>query len=94
MPDVEAFPSDANFILFRVPNAAVVWRDLLHEHSVLIRDFSRTPGLEGCLRVTVGSEEENARFLGGLAEVLERQRAVLRGGADAEGGADERAPRP
>jgi histidinol-phosphate aminotransferase len=87
MPDVEAFPSDANFILFRLPNAAAVWRDLFHEHSVLIRDFSRTPGLEGCLRVTVGSEEENARFLAGLSEVLERQRVALRGGADVEGGA-------
>ncbi len=78
VPDVEVFPSDANFILFRVPNAAAVWRDLLHEHSVLIRDFSRTPGLEGCLRVTVGSEEENDRFLAGLEDVLDRQRAALR----------------
>ncbi len=79
--NVEAYPSDANFILFRVPNAAAVWRDLLHEHSVLVRDFSRTPGLEGCLRVTVGSEEENARFLAGLQEVIVRQRAALRGDA-------------
>ena len=84
--DIEAFPSDANFILFRAPNAAAVWRDLFHEHSVLIRDLSRTPGLEGCLRVTVGSDEENSRFLAGLAEVLERQRVALRGGSDVEGG--------
>ena len=33
---------------------SALWRDLLHSHSVLVRDFSRTPGLEDCLRVTVG----------------------------------------
>ena len=77
---VAPFPSEANFILLRVDNAASVWRDLLHEHEVLIRDFSRSPGLEGCLRVTVGTEEENDRFVSGLAEVLERHRSASAAG--------------
>jgi len=67
---VEVFPSEANFVLFRVEHASAVWRDLLHAHSVLIRDFSRTPGLEDCLRVTIGTEDENSRFVDGLADVL------------------------
>ena len=75
LPEVTVFPSEANFVLFRVPHASTVWRDLLHEHSVLIRDFSRTQGLEDCLRVSVGTEEEIGRFLAGMDEILSRRHA-------------------
>ncbi len=75
MEGVEVFPSEANFVLFRVEHASALWRDLLHGHSVLVRQFSRTPGLEDCLRVTVGSEEENERFLAAMRDVLSRRRA-------------------
>ena len=67
---VEVFPSEANFLLFRVEHAAALWRDLLQNHSVLVRDFSRTPGLEGCLRVTIGSDEENRRFMEAMTDFL------------------------
>lgn len=67
---VEVFPSEANFVLFRVEHAVALWRDLLHNHSVLIRDFSRAPGLTDCLRVTVGTEKENKRFLEAMADCL------------------------
>lgn len=73
---VEVFPSEANFVLFRVAHASAMWRDLLHRHSVLVRDLTRTPGLEDCLRVTVGSEEEIRRFLDGVAEVLSARRTA------------------
>jgi len=76
MPEVEVFPSEANFVLFRVAHASAVWRDLLHEFSVLVRDFSRTPGLEDCLRVTVGTEEEIQRFLAAMDEILASKRAA------------------
>ncbi|MFC0082133.1 histidinol-phosphate transaminase [Aciditerrimonas ferrireducens] len=68
---VTAWPSDANFVLFRPETrpAREVWEGLL-AHSVLVRDTSSWPGLEGCLRVTVGTPEENDRFLAALAEVL------------------------
>jgi histidinol-phosphate aminotransferase len=68
---VESWPSDANFILFR-PNeksADEVWRALL-EHSVLIRNCADWDGLTGCLRVTIGTPEENDRFLTALKESL------------------------
>jgi histidinol-phosphate aminotransferase len=70
IPGVDVFPSEANFVLFRVAHAGAVWRDLLHGHSVLIRDFSRAPGLEDCLRVTIGTEEENSGFLDAIEDVL------------------------
>ena len=68
---VESWPSDANFVLFRPlrHKAVDVWSGLV-ERSVLIRDCSEWPGLEGCLRVTVGTPEENGRFLIALEEVL------------------------
>ncbi|MGH9182947.1 MAG: histidinol-phosphate transaminase [Acidimicrobiales bacterium] len=68
---VEQWPSAANFVLFRVPgrDGGGVWRGLL-ERSVLVRDCSSWPGLDGCLRVTVGTPEEDDAFLGALAEVL------------------------
>ena len=69
--DVETWPSDANFILFRPLDraATAVWRDLV-DRSVLVRDCSSWPGLEGCLRVTVGTPDENDAFVGALADVL------------------------
>jgi histidinol-phosphate aminotransferase len=46
-----------------------VWQGLV-QRSVLVRDTSSWPGLEGCLRTTVGTPAENDRFLSALAEVL------------------------
>ena len=68
---VDAFPSDANFILFRPRDrdASEVWASLV-ERSVLVRDCSGWPGLDGCLRVTVGTPAENDCFLSALAGVL------------------------
>lgn len=64
----EAFPSQANFVLFRPPRPAdEVWRGLL-DRGVLIRDFSKL--VPGCLRVTAGTPEEVDRFLSALEEVL------------------------
>jgi len=80
---VEVFPSEANFVLFRVEHASALWRDLLHNHSVLVRDFSRTAGLEDCLRVTVGTAEENERFLKAVDEVLTSRRASAHFGEQA-----------
>ena len=66
-----AWPSHANFVLFRPERrkGSEVWQGLL-DRSVLVRDTSSWPGLAGCLRVTVGTAEENDAFLGALAEVL------------------------
>lgn len=72
---VEVFPSEANFVLFRVEHAPALWRDLLQNHSVLIRDFSRSAGLTNCLRVTVGTDKENARFLEAMADCLGHRKA-------------------
>ena len=74
---VQQWRSDANFVLFRpldAPGRArsgrQVWQGLL-DRSVLVRDCSSWPGLDGCLRVTVGTPEEDDAFLTALTEVLQ-----------------------
>ena len=72
LPGVRVWPSAANFVLARVPNAHRTWERLRDEHSILVRDFSSTPGLDDCLRLTVGTREENDALLDALA-VLTRE---------------------
>lgn len=60
------FPSQSNFLLVRcAQNGTDIWRGLL-EARILVRNFSRTPGLENCLRITVGTKEENDAVIGAL----------------------------
>ena len=73
LPGVEVFDSQANFLLVRVPAAHAIWRDMYERDSVLVRDFSATPGLEDCLRVTVGSPQDNDRFLEALRRQLDER---------------------
>jgi histidinol-phosphate aminotransferase len=73
---VTVFPSGANFLLFRVTGGGqgrdghAVWEAMVR-HGVLVRDFSRWPRVEGCLRVTVGTPAENDAFLAALDAALE-----------------------
>lgn len=69
---LDVFPSGANFILFRPRTrpGREVWQELL-DRSILIRDCSGWPRLSGCLRVTVGTVDENDEFLGAIAEIVQ-----------------------
>ncbi len=72
LPGIEPFPSEANFILFRVPagRADAIHRALL-ERGVLIKNLSGAGGALGdCLRVTVGTPDENRTFLEALQASL------------------------
>ncbi|HWR98268.1 MAG TPA: histidinol-phosphate transaminase [Candidatus Methanoperedens sp.] len=64
IPGLTVHPSDANFILFstRRPSRSVF--ESLRGRGVLVRDLGGQPGpLQGCLRVTVGTPDENTAFL-------------------------------
>lgn len=75
LPEVKAYPSDANYILFKAEGAGEIWQSL-YDRGILVRDFSAAEHLTDCLRVTIGSPEENERFMTALKEVLiERRRA-------------------
>ena len=73
LPGARVWPSAANFVLVRLPRAAEVRRRLRDEHSVLVRDFSSSPGLDGCLRVSVGTREENDVLLDALSLLLREE---------------------
>jgi len=68
---VRAYPSGANFVLFRPTDRSGhdTWRGLL-DLGVLVRDCSGWPRLADCLRVTIGTNDENDAFLRALEEVL------------------------
>ncbi len=70
LPGVDVHPSDANFVLVTVPQARELWGRLFEEHSVLVRNVSGDPLLPDCLRITVGSPEENDRLLSALGQLL------------------------
>ena len=72
IPGAELFPSEANFILFRVPagRGQGVFAGL-KSRGVLIKNLDGSaPALRDCLRVTVGTPQENAAFLAALSEAL------------------------
>ncbi|NDU92867.1 MAG: aminotransferase class I/II-fold pyridoxal phosphate-dependent enzyme, partial [Ferrovum sp.] len=68
---VTVYPSDANFLLFRVAQAPRIFDGLRHR-GILIKNLSAAhPLLADCLRVTVGTSEENQRFLDAFQDTLE-----------------------
>lgn len=70
MHALEVFPSDANFILFRVNNATRIFQKL-KEKGILIKNLDSAHALlDNCLRVTVGTFEENTQFIATLQSLL------------------------
>jgi histidinol-phosphate aminotransferase len=66
MPNVKIFPSEANFVLARVPDATKT-NEALKARKILVRSLHGWhPHLENCLRLTVGTPEENALMLDAL----------------------------
>jgi histidinol-phosphate aminotransferase len=74
VPGLAVYPTGANFFLFQLPvPPRAVFEELARE-GVLIRDVSGYPMLSQCLRVTVGTPEENDRFLAALRKSLDHLR--------------------
>ncbi len=70
LPGVKVHPSDANFLLFRCPEATKVFQALKNQ-GILIKNVSQMhPLLADCLRVTVSDPEENQLFLNAMRQVL------------------------
>lgn len=69
-PEVKGiYSSDANFLLVRFENPDEVYERLL-AGGVIVRNRSKVPGCEGCLRITVGTPAENDRLLRLLASLV------------------------
>ena len=70
MHQVKAFKSEANMILLRVPDAQKTF-DRLKARGVLVKNISKMhPLLANCVRLTIGTAEENAILLDALQSSL------------------------
>lgn len=59
------FPSDANFVLVRVADADAIY-DYLRRRGIIVRNRNRVEKCLGCLRITVGTAEENESLINAL----------------------------
>ena len=66
LPGVRAWPSAANFLFVHVAGAHRIWERLRDECSILVRDFSSDPASPECLRISVGTRDENDRLIDAL----------------------------
>ena len=79
------YPSQANFLLVQVDNAADLYNYLLGE-GIIVRDRSRMPLCDNTLRITIGTPQENVRLLRAIAEYdIKRYDSRTEGGPLAEG---------
>jgi histidinol-phosphate aminotransferase len=61
----KVYPSDANFFLVKVKDVKAIYEYLLNK-AIVVRDRSKVELCEGCLRITVGTKEENQQLLEAL----------------------------
>lgn len=59
---LKVYPSDANFLLVKVNDADYIYKKLT-EGGIIVRNRNKTKGCEGCLRITIGTPEENGNLL-------------------------------
>ena len=70
IPPVQPYPSQANFVLLRVPSANRVF-DGLKQRGILLKNMNNAhPLLKDCLRVTVGTPQENQTFIEALRDLV------------------------
>jgi len=65
---LNVYPSEANFLLVKIKEAKVVYENLI-SHGIVVRDRSSAPGCSGCLRITVGTNEQNIKLLDILSQI-------------------------
>jgi len=75
LPDVrEVYGSDANFLLVRFADGLAVYRKALAA-GIVLRDPSAQVGLDNCLRISIGTPEENTRLLGVMSPTAVKELA-------------------
>ncbi|MGA7291299.1 MAG: histidinol-phosphate transaminase [Terriglobales bacterium] len=75
------WPSHANFVLVRIGAAHAAFVQALRDRGIRVRDRSSDPGCQGCVRLTVGSDEHTQTLITALREVVDQ--LGLRTGAPA-----------
>jgi histidinol-phosphate aminotransferase len=65
------YPSDANFLLVKVKDANRVYQ-YLRDHGIIVRNRSKEPNCDNCLRITVGTTEENQKLIQTLKSYVQK----------------------
>jgi histidinol-phosphate aminotransferase len=65
---MNVYPSEANFLLVKIKNARKVYNELLNL-GIVVRDRSSASGCSDCLRITVGTKEQNEKLLDTLSKI-------------------------
>jgi len=66
------WPSHANFVLVRIGSAHAEFVQALRDRGILVRDRHTDPGCEGCVRLTVGTDEHTQTLITALRDVVEQ----------------------
>ena len=66
----KVFPSEANFLLVSYPNASDIAKKLAVDYGIIIRDFNSKPLLKDCVRISVGTPEQNDSLIESLTKIL------------------------
>jgi histidinol-phosphate aminotransferase len=69
---LQYWPSHANFVLARIGPAHAGFVQALRDRGILVRDRNTDPGCEGCVRLTVGTDEHTQILIDALRDVVER----------------------
>lgn len=64
---INVYPSDANFLLVKMKRARDIYKDLISK-GIVVRDRSSAPGCSDCLRITIGTKEQNEQLLNILSQ--------------------------
>lgn len=65
---LNVYPSEANFLLVKIKEARSVYELLLNK-GIVVRDRSSAPGCADCLRITVGTKEQNEKLISTLEHI-------------------------
>jgi histidinol-phosphate aminotransferase len=68
--EVPYWPSEANFILINIGRKHKEFVSAMRARNVLVRDRSSDPGCDGCVRITIGTQEHTALGIQALEESL------------------------
>ena len=63
----KVYPTDANFFLTKVTDAQKIY-DYLVDRGIIVRNRSKITLCEDCLRITIGTKQENTELLGALRQ--------------------------
>ncbi len=78
---IKYWPSRANFVLMYFGELNSAFIAAMRERGILVRDRSRDPGCDGCVRITLGSREQNERLFAALGQILESKQFLSAAGS-------------